>query len=164
MEINKAKFEAIVKTAVGKAGNNTRWVNAINKAADAILNNRWIITPLAHSYAITTESGNTYFANGVCQCKAYALNTPCKHRCAARLLDLYFEMEAAEQAASRCDVIIADIKAIGRETLIAEIESTFSANFPGYHLADSVQAMFGGYSLNNLHISKLTAFLTAIAA
>lgn len=163
MEINKAKFEAIVKTAVAKANGNTRWINAINKAADAIINNRWIITPLAHGYAITTESENTYFANGSCQCKAFTLNTPCKHRCAARLLDIYFEAEAAEKAARRCDVIIADIKNIAaeRSILIADITKSWPATWPP--LAVELMARFRVNSLNYLADDMLRAVRLAIA-
>ena len=88
MEINRAKFEAVIEEAKAKT-NDRRWRNAIEKAADAILNGKWIITELFHCYAITTESGKTYRANSVCQCEAFFHDQPCKHRAAARLLDLY---------------------------------------------------------------------------
>jgi hypothetical protein len=70
MEINKAKFERVVKEA--KVVGNKRWENAIDKAADAILNGKWIITELQHCIAVTTESGQTYRANNKhCQCEAF---------------------------------------------------------------------------------------------
>src|SRR5262245_16898710 len=102
--MNTQKFNSIIETAKAKAAGNKRWINAIEKAADAILNNRWIITPLAHSYAMTTESGETYFANGSCQCKAYANGQPCKHRCAARILDLMEEETATPAVSFAADV------------------------------------------------------------
>ena len=39
MQINKAKFERVVKEAKSKT-NDRRWLNAIDKAADAILNDK----------------------------------------------------------------------------------------------------------------------------
>jgi hypothetical protein len=99
MQINKAKFERVVKEAKARAAGDARWINAIDKAADGILSGAWIITELSHSYAITTESGKTYFVNGSCQCRAFELGQPCKHKAAARLLDL--AAGAAKSAAPR---------------------------------------------------------------
>ena len=79
----------MVKGAKAKAAGNKRWTNAIDKAADAITGGKWVITELSHCYAITTESGKTYFANGHCQCEAFFRDQPCKHRAAARLLEIY---------------------------------------------------------------------------
>src|SRR5262249_48302710 len=61
------------------------WINAIDKAVDGLLGT-WIVTELVEGLLITTESGETYHANGACQCKAYQLNQPCKHRAAAQLV------------------------------------------------------------------------------
>ena len=91
MEINKAQFEKVVADAKAKAAGNKRWIAAIDKAADALLNGKWVVTELQHCYVFTTESGKTYRANGVCQCQAFFLNQPCKHRAGARLLNLYQE-------------------------------------------------------------------------
>jgi hypothetical protein len=99
MEINKAQFNKVVAEAKAKAGSNKRWIAAIDKAADALLNGKWIVTELQHCYVFTTESGKTYRANGVCQCDAFFHNQPCKHRSAARLLALY--AEAVKAAAPR---------------------------------------------------------------
>ena len=97
MQINKAKFEAVVKEAKAKT-NDRRWLNAIARAAEALISGAWIVTELADSIAVTTESGRTYFANGACQCKAFELGQPCKHRAAARLIEMYNAAPATEPA------------------------------------------------------------------
>jgi hypothetical protein len=99
MKFNQAQFNKVVETAKAKAAGNKRWIAAIDKAADALLNNKWIATELQHCYVFTTESGKTYRANGVCQCEAFFRNQPCKHRAGARLLALY--AEAVKAAAPR---------------------------------------------------------------
>ncbi len=85
MEINKEKLERVVEAAKAKAAGNSRWINAIDKAVDGLLG-AWIVTELVEGLLITTESGETYHANGKCECKAYQLNQPCKHRAAAQLV------------------------------------------------------------------------------
>src|SRR5262245_43899968 len=97
MEINKAKLERVVKTAKAKAAGNTRWLNAIDKAVDGLTGDAWIVTELVEGLLITTESGETYHANGACQCKAYQVGQACKHRAAARLVQMMNE-EAAGAA------------------------------------------------------------------
>jgi hypothetical protein len=97
MQINKAKFEKVVKEAKAKT-NDSRWLAAIERAAEGVLSGAWIVTELADGIAVTTESGKTYFANGHCQCEAFRRGAPCKHRAAARLLELY---AAAGAAAAR---------------------------------------------------------------
>ena len=49
------------------------------------------MTELVGKMAITTESGETYFVNGVCSCKAFANGMICKHRVAYRIVALYNE-------------------------------------------------------------------------
>jgi hypothetical protein len=44
---------------------------------------------------VTTKSGATYHANGVCSCRAYENGQPCNHRALARLLTLYHETRGA---------------------------------------------------------------------
>jgi hypothetical protein len=107
MEINKIKKAAEIATA---RTNDKRWNAAIDKAVKGVESGKWIITELAHSVAITTESGETYFANGSCQCRAYALNTPCKHRALARLIEIAATIKEAPEASTR-EQLISDIKA-----------------------------------------------------
>jgi len=90
MEINKIKRAAeIAKTRTS----DKRWIAAIDKAVAGVESGWWIITELAHCVAITTETGHTYFANGSCQCKAFANGQACKHRALARLVEIANEIE-----------------------------------------------------------------------
>lgn len=88
MNLDIQKFTKTVEAAKAKTSDK-RWVAAIDKAVAGVVSGWWIITELATCLAITTETGNTYFANGVCQCEAFRRNQPCKHRALARLMDLY---------------------------------------------------------------------------
>jgi hypothetical protein len=112
MEFNQAQFNKVVEAAKAKAAGNKRWIAAIDKAADALLNGKWIVTELQHCYVFTTESGKTYFANGVCQCEAFFRNQPCKHRTAARLLTLYREAEVSKAALRVTRVVEQDYKGV----------------------------------------------------
>src|SRR5262245_16684624 len=93
MEIEINKLMRVVETAKQKANGNSRWINAIDKAVEG-LTGTWIVTELADCLLITTESGETYRANGVCQCKAYEFGQACKHRAAARLVEMMHKEEA----------------------------------------------------------------------
>lgn len=83
-----SKLAAVVAIAKSKT-NDRRWLNAIDRAAEGLISGAWIVTELANGIAVTTESGKTYFANGACGCKAYHNGQPCKHRTAARLIEMY---------------------------------------------------------------------------
>jgi hypothetical protein len=88
MAISIQKFNEVAEVAKAKT-NDKRWINAIDKAVAGVVSGTWIVTELADGIAVTTESGKTYFANGHCQCEAYRRGAPCKHRAAARLIELY---------------------------------------------------------------------------
>src|SRR5262245_41501244 len=113
MEINKIKKAAeIAKSRT----NDKRWIAAISKAVAGV-ESGWIVTGLAHGICVTTENG-TYFANGICGCRAYASGQACKHRALARLVEIASEIkETAPEAVS----LIADVAFSSRENLIAEI-------------------------------------------
>src|SRR5215813_15331383 len=115
MTINQDQFRKVAIEAKTKTS-DPRWLSAIDKAVAGVTSGWWIITELADCVAVTTESGKTYFANGSCQCKAYELGQPCKHRALARLLDLYHEEENVTRAVSR-------------EELMADIETTWARKF-----------------------------------
>jgi hypothetical protein len=90
MEINKAKFEAVVKEAKAKAADNGRWIRAIERAAAALMNGELIVTTLSDSHALVTSANGSYWVNGSCQCKAAkADHKECYHRAAARLMEIY---------------------------------------------------------------------------
>jgi hypothetical protein len=150
--MNILKIKKAAEIAKSKT-NDKRWIAAIDKAVAGVESGWWIVTELAHGVAVTTECGNTYFANGSCQCKAFANGQPCKHRALARMVEIAAEIEDEPETPA----------VSGREDIIAEIETAFAAKFPGYRLADAVCRQFGPYSLRNLGIANLVEFLTAIA-
>lgn len=88
MQINIQKFNEVAEAA--KAGtSDKRWQRAIDKAVAGVVSGWWIITELADGVMVTTETGSTYHTNGSCQCRAFELGQPCKHRALARLIEMY---------------------------------------------------------------------------
>jgi hypothetical protein len=92
MTLDITKFNAVAQEAK-KRTNSPRWINAIDKAVAGVASNWWIWTELADCVAITTERGETYFANGSCQCSAFKNGQACEHRSLYRLLQLYHERD-----------------------------------------------------------------------
>ena len=149
MQINQVQFAQVVETAKTKAANNPRWIAAIEKVADAIINGKWIVTELADGCLITTEKGTTYKANGVCSCRAFEFGQACRHRAAARLIALYNETTG---------VVVSS-----RESLIESIKSTWSQKFPADNLADDLMARFRVNYFEALNTGFLQDILAAIA-
>jgi hypothetical protein len=85
---------AAIETARKAANDNRALLNAIEKAAIG-LRGAWVVTELASALVVTTESGETYFANGSCGCAAYRNGMVCKHRVAYRIVAIYHELETA---------------------------------------------------------------------
>ena len=94
MRFNQAKLHAAIETARTKANGNRALLNAIEKAATG-LRGTWIVTELHDGLLITSDSGETYKANGVCSCAAYGSEMICKHRVACRIVSIYRELETA---------------------------------------------------------------------
>jgi hypothetical protein len=94
MAFNQTILNQVSNEAKAKAASNSRWLSAINRAVEG-LQGGWIVTELADCLMVTTESGESYHANGVCQCKAASFGQICRHRIAARLVNRYNEMTAA---------------------------------------------------------------------
>ena len=69
-----------------RATDNRRWLTAIDAAADYLLRQEIVEIDDHDALIYRSESGQTYFSNGVCQCVAFAQGQPCKHRAAARLV------------------------------------------------------------------------------
>jgi len=90
MEINIQKFNEVANAAKASI-NDRRLQAAIDKAVAGVTSGWWVITELSDSVAVTTKTGKTYFANGVCQCEAFNNGRPCKHRSLYHLLTLYRE-------------------------------------------------------------------------
>ena len=154
--INTEKFNSIVEAAKART-NDPKWLRAIERAAAAILSGEMIVTTLAHGALVTTANG-TYAANGHCSCEAARKgHTQCKHRAAARLMDIY-ETETAPEAVS----FAADVEASPRQNLIAEIENIFPrvCDVP---LAVELMRRFRVNSLNFLDDDMLRRVRLAIA-
>jgi hypothetical protein len=157
MQINKIKFEAVVESAKIKAANDAKWLRAIERAAAAILSGEMIVTTLAHGALVTTANG-TYAANGHCNCEAARKgHTQCKHRAAARLMDLY-ENEVAAEA-----TFAADVAESSRENLIAEITNIWPRFAPGLPLAVELMARFRVNQLEMLDTDMLRRVRLAVA-
>lgn len=156
MTLNQIKAAAeIAKTRTS----DKRWQNAIDKAVAGF--ESWIITELATCLAITTESGNTYFANGVCQCEAYKRSTACKHRALYRLYQI--AQETAPAVSPTDEEITADVEASPRQNIIAEIENIWPNFAPGVPLYTELLARFGKSELNMLDDDSLRRVRLAIA-
>ncbi|MGH9753272.1 MAG: hypothetical protein ACREA2_10855 [Blastocatellia bacterium] len=125
-----------------------RWLAAINKAVAGVESGWWIVTELANCLAITTESGQTYFANGVCQCEAYRRSQACKHRALYRLYQIANEETTTPVVSTRA-TLIADIRA---RWLHSECS-----------LADELMARFRVNQLEMLADDMLSGVLAAIA-
>lgn len=88
MQFNQIKFNAIVEAA--KKAAPADWAHKIQNAADILLDNPYTHFD-GHGLLILSDSGQTYYANGECQCKAHRFGQPCWHRIAAKLVKRYFE-------------------------------------------------------------------------
>jgi hypothetical protein len=155
MQINKAKFERVVKEAKAKT-NDSKWLRATEKAAAAILSGEIIVTTLAHG-ALVTYANGTYAANGHCNCQtARRDHAQCYHRAAARLMDIY---ETVPEAVSFAD----DVAASSRSNLIAEITNIWPRFAPGLSLATELTARFGKNKLEMLDDDSLRRVRLAIA-
>src|SRR5262245_27196234 len=156
--MNTEKFTSIVEAAKINEAGQPKWIRAIERAAAAILSGEMIVTTLAHGALVTTANG-TYAANGHCNCEAARKgHTQCKHRAAARLMDIY-ERETAPEAVSFAD----DVAESSRQNLIAEIENIWPRFAPGLPLATELMARFRVNSLNFLDDDMLRRVRLAIA-
>jgi hypothetical protein len=107
--IHSAKFAAVVAGAKAAAADSPRWLRAIDRAAEGILSGELIVTILANGALVTSPNGK-YHANGACQCKAFVNgHKECKHRAAARLIELY-ESEPEPKPAPKALRIIRSIE------------------------------------------------------
>ena len=75
-----------VEAARDAAQGQPRWLNAIDAAYDHLLQIDAVTIDAHGALSYHSESGQTYTANGTCQCVAFLNDRPCKHRAAARLV------------------------------------------------------------------------------
>lgn len=103
LPLDRARFAAIVADAKSKTG-DLKWLRAIDKAADGILSGELIVTTLVHGALVTSANGS-YMANGSCGCKAFINgHKECKHRAAARLVEIYEEAPEPKPAPAMISV------------------------------------------------------------
>jgi len=157
MQINQAKFIAIVEAAKAKAAGDPKWLRAIERAAAGIISGELIVTTLCSGALITTANG-TYACDGVCCCEAARHgHKECWHRAGARLMDIY-ETETASAVS-----LAADVEASPRQHLIAEIENIWPRFAPGLPLYTELLARFGKSHLDMLDDGALRDIRLAIA-
>ncbi len=163
MQLNLTIWNQTIETAKAKAAGNPRWLTAIEKAADAVINGKWIITELVDGCMITTESGETYKANGHCQCQAFAHGQACKHRAAARLIDLYNETLAARRVSTATVMTTAAISnpKAERVQLIDSIKTRWPKTWPP--LYTELLARYGKSDLDMLDDDSLRRVSLAIS-
>lgn len=133
-----------------------RWLAAIDKAVAGVESGWWIITELADCLAITTETGNTYFANGSCGCEAYKRSTACKHRALYRLYQI-----ANEETTNPVVSFEQDVAATPRKQLIIEIQNVWPKTWPPIYT--ELLARFGKSELSMLDDDMLRRVRLAIA-
>jgi len=92
LNLSQARFEAVVTEAKAKCEGLARCERAIDKAVARIETNPYMDYRDGELLVLGT-TGETYRANGVCQCKAYAASQLCWHRTLAKLLKRYHEAE-----------------------------------------------------------------------
>jgi hypothetical protein len=156
MQINNIeKFNAVIEAAKTRAAGNTRWIKAIERAADNLLNNP-CITEVADGLIITSGSGETYRVSGQCQCKAHSFGDPCWHRAAAKLVQRYNETEKET-------VSFSVSPANERANLIVEIRAIWPIVEPGLPLENELLARFGKSNLEFLDTDMLRRVRLAIA-
>ncbi len=83
--------DSIAKLETSNATNKTRWINAIKKAVIELQENCYWNFDGKELVMMSTTSNAIYTPNGICQCEAFARQTPCRHRAAARIIQRYAE-------------------------------------------------------------------------
>jgi hypothetical protein len=156
MTLNQIKKAAEIAKA---RTSDKRWLAAIDKAVAGAAN--WVVTELATCLAVTTESGRTYFANGVCQCEAYKRSTACKHRALYRLYQIAAEIAPAVSPTD--EALADDVAQSSRQNLIAEITNIWPRFAPGLPIETELMARFKVNRLDMLADDMLKAVRLAIA-
>jgi hypothetical protein len=90
MQLEPTKLDEVIQAALDVAGecggrDAKRWQTAIAKARQQLMENPFLHFDGDALLILSSESNNTYRANGTCSCKAYANGFPC---CIARRLVL----------------------------------------------------------------------------
>jgi hypothetical protein len=107
LDLDPTTLTAVVNSAKLTAANDRRWLRAIDKAAEQLETNPYVEALDDHTLLIGSPSGQTYTANGSCQCVAFQQGQPCYHRAAARLYQRYVESQARQSSRSSYEQAIA---------------------------------------------------------
>jgi len=100
MQFSESRLNAAIEIAKAKAAGNRALLNAIDRAGDG-LRGGWIVSELHDGLLITSDSGETYKANGTCGCAAYRKGMVCKHRVAYRIVSIYHATPEPKRPAPR---------------------------------------------------------------
>ena len=106
-KINREQIAQVAAESIKKINpkqkDGQRWINAIAKAVIELESNPYCdFDEATHSLLIcSSQSGETYRANGTCQCKAFEQGTPCFHRAAARIVAICVERERNKVAVTK---------------------------------------------------------------
>jgi hypothetical protein len=161
MTLNLTTLAAVAAVAMAKAtaAKQMTWTRAIEKAAEQLADNPYICEQDG-GLLILSYSGETYHANGACQCKAYANGRPCWHRAAAQLVKRYREAEAAQVAvpAPPAETAATD----DRAQLIADIKAAHHRARPFESIGLKLHRCFGVTKLEDLSTEDLRRVLDAL--
>lgn len=165
MTLNQIILETVTAAAAAKAqaANQPAWVRAIEKAAEQLITNPYICEHDG-GLLMLSYSGETYHANGACQCRAYANGRPCWHRAAAQLVKRYREAEAAQKAAPAPAVELekATVAFSSRAQLIADIKAGWQRIRPFASYAIGLHQHFGVTRLEDVPTGGLRRVLAAL--
>lgn len=98
-------FSEVVEQAKSATGGEARWVAAIDKAAERMLERpaqfHWMDDEMLIQ---SLASDEVYQANGKCKCPAFICRYPCWHRASARLWQRYLEAVAEHEQLMKVQV------------------------------------------------------------
>jgi hypothetical protein len=100
MHINPDVLSNVIESALAEVEGDTRWTNAITKAAKLVEEDCFLPTANG-SILVFSDSGNEYNTSendcrtGDTPCPAFHRGLPCKHRALLRLVTLLEEAESA---------------------------------------------------------------------
>jgi hypothetical protein len=86
-----------------------RWLNAIETGWSWLLEQDTVQYDFdSHALTVNSPSGETYFANGSCGCRAFETSRACWHRAAGRIVTRALERQrAAARSARSADALTA---------------------------------------------------------
>lgn len=91
LNLSETKLAKVVDAALATVKGDMRWTRAIMRAEELLTSGNPYLHFDGTRLLILSGSGEIYTANGVCQCKAFAQQQPCKHRAAFKLVKRYVE-------------------------------------------------------------------------